>query len=98
MSPQFETSNYRPPAADIPEPLLKAKLSPPELPSWIVPRPRIERCIEKGVQQGTVTVISGPPGSGKTVALTQWRASSRWPGPRGEGLSDLVVLVASAES
>jgi LuxR family maltose regulon positive regulatory protein len=81
MSPQFETSNYRPPAADIPEPLLKAKLSPPELPSWIVPRPRIERCIEKGVQQGTVTVISGPPGSGKTVALTQWRASSRWPGP-----------------
>jgi len=81
MSPQFETSNYRPPAADIPEPLLMAKLSPPELPSWIVPRPRIERSIEKGVQQGTVTIISGPPGAGKTVALAQWRAASRWPGP-----------------
>ncbi len=60
-----------------------AKLSPPEQQSWIVPRPRIDRYIEKGVQQGTVTVISGPPGAGKTVALAQWRASSRWQGPVG---------------
>src|SRR6185437_11299886 len=83
MSPQFATSNHRTPAADIPEPLLMAKLSPPEPQSWIVPRPRIDRYIEKGVQQGTVTVISGPPGAGKTVALAQWRAGSRWPGPVG---------------
>ena len=68
-------------AADIAPPLLLAKLSPPELQNWIVPRPRIDRAIEKGVQQGTVTVVSGPPGAGKTVALAQWRAATRWPGP-----------------
>lgn len=81
MSPQFETGDDQTTATDIPEPLLIAKLSPPELQSWIVPRPRIDRCIEKGVHHGTVTVISGPPGAGKTVALAQWRASTRWPGP-----------------
>lgn len=58
-----------------------AKLSPPELQSWVVPRSRIGRSIEKGAQQGTVTVISGPPGAGKTVALAQWVAAGRWPGP-----------------
>jgi LuxR family transcriptional regulator, maltose regulon positive regulatory protein len=58
-----------------------AKLSPPEIPSWIVPRPRIGKSIDKGVQQGTVTVISGPPGAGKTTAIAQWVAAGRWPGP-----------------
>src|SRR5215469_7020634 len=81
MSLQFETSIHTTSAVDIPGPLLLAKLSPPELQGWVVPRPRIDRCIEKGVQQGTVTVVSGPPGAGKTVALTQWRAATRWPGP-----------------
>jgi LuxR family transcriptional regulator, maltose regulon positive regulatory protein len=81
MSPQLETSNYMTSAADIQGPLLLAKLSPPELQSWIVPRQRIDRAIEKGVQQGTVTVVSGPPGAGKTVALAQWRAATRWQGP-----------------
>ncbi|WP_300602695.1 hypothetical protein [Trebonia sp.] len=66
---------------DIPEPLLTAKLSPPELQGWLVPRQRIDRCIDKGVQQGTVTVVSGPPGAGKTTALAQWLAAGPWPGP-----------------
>jgi len=81
MTSRMETGDDRAPAADNPEPLLMAKLSPPELQNWIVPRPRISRIIEKGVQQGTVTVISGPPGAGKTVAMAQWLAASRWPGP-----------------
>ena len=81
MSSQFETGDDQTTATDIPEPLLIAKLSPPELQSWIVPRPRIDRCIEKGVHHGTVTVISGPPGAGKTVALARWQAGTRWPGP-----------------
>jgi LuxR family maltose regulon positive regulatory protein len=58
-----------------------AKLSPPGLPDWIVTRPRIAKSIDKGVHQGTVTVISGPPGAGKTTALAQWVAAGRWPGP-----------------
>lgn len=44
-------------------------------------RPRISRHIDKGVQRGTVTVVSGAPGAGKTVALAQWAAEGRWPGP-----------------
>jgi LuxR family maltose regulon positive regulatory protein len=81
MSRQVESSDDGARAADITEPLLMAKLSPPEIPSWIVPRPRIGKSIDKGVQQGTVTVISGPPGAGKTTALAQWVAAGRWPGP-----------------
>jgi LuxR family maltose regulon positive regulatory protein len=81
MSRQVEISDDGARAADITEPLLMAKLSPPEIPSWIVPRPRIGKSIDKGVQQGTVTVISGPPGAGKTTALAEWVAAGRWPGP-----------------
>jgi LuxR family transcriptional regulator, maltose regulon positive regulatory protein len=81
MSRQFETSDHGTGAADITEPLLMAKLSPPEIHGWIVPRLRIDKSIDKGVQQGTVTVISGPPGAGKTTALAQWVAAGRWPGP-----------------
>jgi LuxR family transcriptional regulator, maltose regulon positive regulatory protein len=81
MSRQVESSNDGAGAADITEPLLMAKLSPPEIPGWVVPRPRIGKSIDKGVQQGTVTVISGPPGAGKTTALAQWVAGGRAPGP-----------------
>jgi LuxR family maltose regulon positive regulatory protein len=81
MAPKKETGNQRTPANDTWKPFLSAKTSPPELPAWTVARPRIDRCIGKGVQRGTVTVVSGPPGAGKTVALAQWLANSRWPGP-----------------
>ena len=57
------------------------KISPPRLPGWIVPRPRIDRLIDKGVRRGTVTLVSGPPGAGKTVALAHWQAAGGWPGP-----------------
>src|SRR5215831_2526867 len=81
MAPRKETGNQSTSASDTWEPFLSAKISPPELPVWTVARPRIDRCIGKGVQRGTVTVVSGPPGAGKTVALAQWLANSRWPGP-----------------
>jgi LuxR family transcriptional regulator, maltose regulon positive regulatory protein len=79
MSPQIEISGHGALAADIAAPLMMAKLTPPELRSWVVPRPRIDRSIEKGVQQGTLTVISGPPGAGKTTALAQWVAAGGRP-------------------
>jgi LuxR family transcriptional regulator, maltose regulon positive regulatory protein len=63
------------------EPLLISKIVPPELPGWTVPRPRIDKCIEKGVRQGAATVVTGPPGAGKTTSLAAWVAGERWPGP-----------------
>ena len=81
MTPQIEVDNHLSVATDISEPLLLAKTSPPEIPGWVVSRPRIDKLIQKGVQRGTVTLVSGPPGAGKTVALAHWVATSRWPGP-----------------
>lgn len=55
------------------------KVMPPELPRWVVPRPRVEKYIYQGVR-GTVTAISAPAGTGKTTVLAAWAADSRWPG------------------
>ncbi len=53
--------------------VLASKLTPPSLPEWVVPRGRIDRGISRGVC-GPVTVITGPPGAGKTTALALWAA------------------------
>jgi LuxR family transcriptional regulator, maltose regulon positive regulatory protein len=68
-------------AGDTQESILPAMISPPELPSWTVSRPRIHRYIDRSVHEAAITVVSGPPGAGKTVALAQWAAAGRWPGP-----------------
>jgi LuxR family transcriptional regulator, maltose regulon positive regulatory protein len=57
------------PVAD--EPLLKSKLSPPKMPVWVVRRERLERLFSAGVQ-GPLTVVTGPPGAGKTMAIASW--------------------------
>jgi LuxR family transcriptional regulator, maltose regulon positive regulatory protein len=62
-------------------PLLRSKITPPGLPGWLVPRPRIGKCIDMGVRRGILTVLSGPAGAGKTTALTAWAVGSHWPGP-----------------
>lgn len=81
MTPRIENSNRRSSIGHFKESILPAKVSPPALPRFIVPRPRVDKCIEKGTQRGSVTIVSGPPGAGKTVALAQWLAASHWPGP-----------------
>jgi LuxR family transcriptional regulator, maltose regulon positive regulatory protein len=67
-----------------PDPLdssvLASKITIPVLPSWIVPRERIGRLVAEGAR-GPLTVITGPPGAGKTVALASWAASASRPGP-----------------
>lgn len=41
---------------------------------WEVLRPRLVERLRKGTR-GPLTVVTGPPGAGKTVAVSQWAAS-----------------------
>jgi LuxR family transcriptional regulator, maltose regulon positive regulatory protein len=67
-------------AARTDEPVLAAKLAPPRVPGWVVPRKRIERRIADGVR-GPLTVVTGPPGAGKTIAVASWVAGASGQGP-----------------
>lgn len=55
--------------------ILTSKIVPPGVPHWIVSRPRIDKRINDGAQ-GPLTLVSGPPGGGKTMAIASWAASS----------------------
>ena len=57
------------------DPILASKITAPTAPDWIVPRPRITRQIAEGVRRSPLTVITGPPGAGKTMALALWAAA-----------------------
>lgn len=54
--------------------LAAAKLRPPGLPAAMVHRDRLVRAVEAGTQ-GPLTLVVGPPGSGKTVLVTDWAVS-----------------------
>ena len=69
------------PAGPVPaddEPILKSKLSPPKMPAWAVRRVRLERLLSAGVR-GPLTVVTGPPGAGKTMAIASWALSRAAP-------------------
>jgi LuxR family transcriptional regulator, maltose regulon positive regulatory protein len=73
----------RPPArrlARTDDPVLTSKLTPPQIPDWVVPRERIESRIAEGVR-GPLTVVTGPPGAGKTIAVASWAAAGSELGP-----------------
>ena len=55
-------------------PVLAAKITAPGVPDWAVPRPRITKLIAEGTRRGPLTIVTGPPGAGKTMALTLWAA------------------------
>src|ERR1700733_14205841 len=57
---------------------LASKLTAPRLPGWMVARPRLDQRIAEGAS-GRVTVVTGPPGAGKTTALASWAAASMTP-------------------
>jgi LuxR family transcriptional regulator, maltose regulon positive regulatory protein len=61
------------------DPILAAKITAPKVPAWAVQRPRITKLIAEGTRWCPLTVITGPPGAGKTMALALWTASA--PGP-----------------
>jgi LuxR family maltose regulon positive regulatory protein len=54
--------------------VLAAKITPPGVPAWAVPRSRISRLIARGASS-PLTVVTGPPGAGKTMALALWAAA-----------------------
>ena len=55
--------------------VLLSKVTAPGRPDWIVRRTRIERHITTGTS-GPLTVVTGPPGAGKTTAAASWAAAA----------------------
>ncbi len=58
--------------------VLQAKIIAPGVPGWMVPRRRLQERIDEGTA-GPLTVVTGPPGAGKTMAVASWAAAR--PGP-----------------
>jgi LuxR family transcriptional regulator, maltose regulon positive regulatory protein len=77
MSPPARSGGPSPrrrtPSTD--DPFLVAKITSLALPTWVVSRPRIEKRIADGAR-GPLTVITGPPGGGKTIAMASWVAAN----------------------
>src|ERR1700745_1954935 len=57
------------------DPILASKITAPDVPAWTVQRPRITELIARGTRWCPLTVITGPPGAGKTMALALWAAA-----------------------
>ena len=56
-------------------PILAAKITVPHVPDWAVQRPRITKLVAEGARWCPLTVVTGPPGAGKTMALALWAAA-----------------------
>src|ERR1700757_711180 len=57
------------------DPILTSKITPPDVPHWAVPRARITKLIAEGTRWCPLTIVTGPPGAGKTMALALWATS-----------------------
>jgi LuxR family transcriptional regulator, maltose regulon positive regulatory protein len=66
-------------AALINDPILASKVTAPDVPDWALARPRITKQIAQGTRCCPLTVVTGPLGAGKTMALALWAATA--PGP-----------------
>jgi LuxR family transcriptional regulator, maltose regulon positive regulatory protein len=67
------------PAASVGDPILASKITTPGVPDWAVQRPQITSLIAQSARWCPLTVLTGPPGAGKTMALALWAATK--PGP-----------------
>ena len=56
-------------------PILESKVAVPDVPGWAIQRPRITTLVTRGTRQCPLTVVTGPPGAGKTMAVTLWAAA-----------------------
>src|SRR4051794_15173058 len=61
----------RPAAPARSRPHLAATLMPPPVPIDALARPRLEALLDQALECG-LTVLTAPPGSGKTVLVAQW--------------------------
>src|SRR5579863_181316 len=61
------------------DPILASKITVPGVPAWVVPRPRITKLLARGMRWHDLTVVTGPPGAGKTMALASWAATESGP-------------------
>ena len=66
-------------AVSVGVPILAAKITAPGVPDWVVPRRRVTELIAQGTRWCPLTVLTGPAGAGKTMALALWAAAE--PGP-----------------
>jgi LuxR family maltose regulon positive regulatory protein len=57
------------------DPVLASKVTTPGVPDWAVQRPRLTQLIAEGMRWCPLTVLTGPVGAGKTMALASWAAS-----------------------
>jgi LuxR family transcriptional regulator, maltose regulon positive regulatory protein len=65
----------RRPAVSAGVPVLASKITAPSVSDWALPRPRITKLIAEGTRWCRLTVVTGPAGAGKTMALTLWAAA-----------------------
>jgi len=57
------------------DPILTSKITAPDVPVWAVQRPRITGRIAEGTRWCPLTVVTGPAGAGKTMAVAMWAAA-----------------------
>ncbi|RKS71034.1 LuxR family maltose regulon positive regulatory protein [Actinomadura pelletieri DSM 43383] len=63
-----------------PAPIAKAKVRVPGRRGWFITRYRLTERLDQGTR-GPLTVVTGPPGAGKTVAAASWATVGDSPGP-----------------
>ena len=55
--------------------VLASKITAPGVPGWVALRPRLINLIAEGARWHPLTVVTGPVGAGKTMALAMWAAA-----------------------
>jgi LuxR family transcriptional regulator, maltose regulon positive regulatory protein len=75
---QVMTSSRRP-AASQGDPILASKITVPNVPGWALQRPRVTTLIAQGTRCCPLTIVTGPPGAGKTMALALWAGAESGP-------------------